>query len=304
MIKGSKRAAFIIPGILLSFGILFQIIFDKFPLHFFEYPLNVITGAELLALIVLLYIFFKQNKIIVFLKSGHAALSSIALFTLITVLIAIIPQGKSEISIINELSLNSIPSTWYYAISLLYLLICLGFVTIKRLTPLSYKNIFFFINHFGLWLVLFSANLGHADKVSLNMIIPEGEKKWYAYDSDKSRNDLNFAIQLNEFKIENYSENTVNNNSTVKNYEAEITVLTNKNQQGYKANVLINKPVKINDYSVYLHSYIISKDNTKHAIFTIVKDPWLYASYAGFIMIFLGSILLLFERKEKLKTDK
>ena len=233
-----------------------------------------------------------------FFKSGYAALSSIALFTVITTLIAIIPQEESKISFVNELSLNEITYSWYYAISVLYLLVCLGFIIIKRLIPFNYKNILFFINHFGLWLVLFSANLGHADKISLNMMIPEGEKVWYAFNSNGKRYDLNYAIELIELKLESSTKD-----SSITKYEANVKILTNQNQNGYNADILVNKPININDWKIYLNGYF-KKNNKNIVILTLVKDKWLYVTYFGFILVFIGSILLIFNKNHLIRTKQ
>lgn len=114
----------------------------------------------------------------------------------------LVPQDNSSRGIVKLFGFNNVIFTWTYAFATLYMLISLGLVTLRRLFPINIRNIFFFINHFGLFMVLATANLGQADKIRVTMTIPEEELVWYAYDDKGNYVELDFAIKLNSFNID------------------------------------------------------------------------------------------------------
>lgn len=204
MNKANIRASLIIPIVLFIIGLVLNIFIGNFPLEAFKFPVNLILIGELFFMTILLYIFFKKSKIVKYLYSGPAAISSISLYVALVIIMVMIPQMESNNDLINKIGFNNITAHWIFAFSTAYILICVGLITIKRLLPLNTRNIFFFINHFGLWLVLASASLGNADKSQLNITVPEGELIWYGYDMNGEYTEPDFALKLNKFNIEFY----------------------------------------------------------------------------------------------------
>ncbi|HOZ30002.1 MAG TPA: cytochrome c biogenesis protein ResB [Bacteroidales bacterium] len=117
---------------------------------------------------------------------------------------AVSPQAGHSDNIFGKIGFSDITQSWTYALTVLYLLLSLGLVTIKRLLPLKAKNLFFFLNHFGLWIILAFGNLGQADKISILITVPETETIWYGYDKKNNYVEPNFAIELTKFTIEFY----------------------------------------------------------------------------------------------------
>ncbi|MDD3860058.1 MAG: cytochrome c biogenesis protein ResB [Bacteroidales bacterium] len=117
---------------------------------------------------------------------------------------AIYPQTGQISNILDKLGFSNIILSWIYAISVLYLLLSLGTITVKRIVPFKTKNLFFFLNHFGLWIVLAFGNLSQADKVSISITVPEAETIWYGYDKKNNYVEPDFAIELTKFTIEFY----------------------------------------------------------------------------------------------------
>lgn len=153
---------------------------------------------------ILMYVFLKKTKLVKYLSSGYAAISSISLFVLLVIVMVLVPQDPQEKNFLDIIGFTNITGNWIYVLSSFYIIMSVGLVTIKRLFPLNIRNIFFFINHFGLWLVLATASLGNADKEKLNITVPEGEIIWYGYDSNNEYIEPDFAIRLNKFDIEFY----------------------------------------------------------------------------------------------------
>lgn len=198
------KASIILPAAGLIVGLVLQAVLGNFPLESMRFPVNMIIFAELFVMTILLHVFFKNKNFVKFLSSGYAAISSISLFALLVILMVLIPQDKSGNGIIKVLGLDRIIFTWTYAISTLYMLLSLGLVTMRRLFPLNLRNIFFYINHFGLWLVLATASLGQADKQKITITVPEGELIWYGYDENGNYTEPDIAIKLESFNIKFY----------------------------------------------------------------------------------------------------
>lgn len=178
------------------------------------FPNNLILLFVFSLFLIFTHIFFRKNKFITWLSGVNSALSSIIFFAGLTLLMGLIPQTKSENLIIENLGLNRIPSTFTYSILLIYFATSLGLVTIKRLTPINRKNIGFFFNHFGLWLVILSANLGTGDLQQLNMIISESKIENIAYDKNEKMYQMPFSIRLNNFDVEEFNPKLLIYNNT------------------------------------------------------------------------------------------
>jgi ResB-like family len=204
MFKSKKSYSIIIPLCLFVVGIIIQSFFGNFPLNAFRFPKNLIVIIEVFLLIVLLHLFLRRNVIVKYLSSTYAAISAISLFTVLVVLMVLLPQNTSSTDIMARIGLYNIIHSWSYTFAVLYLLLSLGLISIKRLFPINIRNVFFFINHFGLWMVLAFGNLGQADKVSMMMTVPEGEIVWYGYDNNENYIEPDFAIKLNAFIIDYY----------------------------------------------------------------------------------------------------
>ena len=198
------KASIILPAAGLFFGLVLQVVLGSFPLESSRFPVNMIVFAELFVMTILLHVFFKNKNFVKFLSSGYAAISSLSLFALLVIFMVLIPQDKSGSGIIKIFGLDRIIFTWTYAISTLYMLLSLGLVTMRRLFPLNLRNVFFYINHFGLWLVIATASLGQADKQKLTITVPEGELIWYGYDENGKYTEPDIALKLESFNIKFY----------------------------------------------------------------------------------------------------
>ncbi len=391
MFKSKKNYSIIIPLFLFLLGMVLQYFLGNFPLHVFRFPINLITIIEIFILLILVYLFLKRNAIVRFLSSSYAALSSLFLFTLMVVLMVLLPQTTQHSNELSRFGFNNIVYSWSYALAVLYLLITLGLTCIRRLFPISIRNLFFFLNHFGLWMVLAFGNLGHADKISMMITVPEGELVWYGYDNEDNYIEPDFAIELNAFIIDYYppklalidnqgnlaspklyqatdlvvdksfdifgtniqvldivedaiftankivgfsalpektivavlkinDDTAIVQNGTnfyspvVKSFKEDYNLtLLNPEPKYFASNISlfsktgisnqkhlieVNKPLKINAWTVYQTSYFKTADYQSYVtVLTAVFDPWLKIVYFGFLLMFIGAIYLIFSRR-------
>ena len=225
-------------------GIILQLILGDFPLDILKFPANFIVIIELLVIIIVLPFFFSKSKLVKYLSSPVAAISSMCLFAFHVILMVSIPQTNETSGFIDSLGFTNIVSSWSFAINIIYFLICLGLISFKRLIPFKLKNIAFFINHFGLWIVIAAGTLGEADKIELSMPVEIDQIVWYVFDKNNEEIELDFAIRLDKFEIQHYNPKIAlltssgelaetNNNQLV-----EISGKTNFEIGGYKIKVL------------------------------------------------------------------
>ena len=240
------KGSLLIGLFIFTIGIILQSIFGNFPYTKLKFPVNLFVFAEFFFITLALWILFRKKKFIQWLSSANAAIASIALFTLVVTIMAVFPQGKTELKIIQLLGFNSVIFTWYYALSVAFLLLILGLSTLRRIKPFKGRNIPFFINHFGLWLAMTTALLGFADKQQAMMPVHTNQLVWFAETSSKEIIELPFALKLQQFVV---------------NYHPPKIALLNKNGEAYQikgdqfAEVQKNKKMQIGAYHIIINDF-------------------------------------------------
>jgi hypothetical protein len=152
-----------------------------------------------------LYKWFTNSQLVRWLTKVPASISSIALITILVMIMGIIPQIPSNNNIVNTLGLNHITTNWAFLLILFQFLTCLGLISIKRILQFKWSNIGFILNHTGLFLALIAGVLGTGDLQRLSINVYEGKPSWIATDANRNEVELPFAFYLNDFLIEEYN---------------------------------------------------------------------------------------------------
>ena len=198
--------SFIIAAELLIFGFIIEFLTGGKGLAPISMPYNFYILAVFTGLLIILRIFYNQNPIVKWLSSVPAAISSIVLFGVITLLMGFIPQTETNNSnFIDLIGLTHLKSGWPIIFIQLFLLSSLGMVCLKRIVPFKRKNIGFLFNHFGLWLTLSAALLGSGDlkRLSINLL-EEGKPNNVAIGRNGEAYKLPFELKLLDFHIDEY----------------------------------------------------------------------------------------------------
>lgn len=182
-----------------SFGL--QYFFGMLPFDAFKFPINLYLFLELLFGIGVLHFVFKKQSWIQILSSSIFSILSILFFSILIAIMAVVPQSPNVPVLFG---LNQMVHTWMFAAASFLLIVSLGFVTLRKSFPIKRTNIFFFLNHFGLWIVLTAGLLGAADRKELMMQVYEGQVIWYAQDENKKVIELPLAIKLEQFVMKSY----------------------------------------------------------------------------------------------------
>lgn len=199
---GYKESCLILLG-LFCIGTLLQYLTGTFNFLLFHTPINAIVLGSLCFLCFLLSKI--KNTFTSWLTSLPLSISLMGAMLFLTLLMGLIPQLPSAShSLIDELGFSKITRSWQFILFYSLLLLCLGTLSFKRLTVWNKKNIFFFINHAGLFLALVGAGLGASDMQRFIMYVDENQTEWRVYNENQEAMELPLAIRLHDFDMEYY----------------------------------------------------------------------------------------------------
>ncbi len=198
------RESFTIGFAILILGFLIELISPADAIYLPRWPYNMILIVALIAYIIFSYRIVK-HPVMKWLSSTPAAIASISIFTILVLLLGFIPQSaETSGSLLVDLGLTHVIKSWPYILASFYLLIILGYTSVRRFLPFSFKNFAFFLNHGGLFVVIIAASLGSADLKRLNMTLQENQAVFTAYDSEGRPYQMPFALKLLDFRIKQY----------------------------------------------------------------------------------------------------
>ncbi len=198
------RESFTVALLLLATGILIELVTPHPGVTVPGFPANMFTGMVFITTLVFLHLFYRKSPLVKWLSGVPAAVSSITLFSLVALLLGIIPQRGGSDGIFAAAGFTHITNSWMIVMAQMYVLASLGLVTLRRSLPLNWKNAGFLLNHAGLWIVIAGASLGTGDLQRLKMDLHKGETIWYGYDAQNRTYELPFAVRLDNFHIEEY----------------------------------------------------------------------------------------------------
>lgn len=164
-----------------------------------SFPDNLIAGGLIIVTIIISFIIKSKNHALLWLSSIPAAIASITLFVVVSVLMATIPQTDGAIN-----PFYSILESWMYNGAYVLVLLTLGNATLKRLWPLEFKNATYILNHLGLFIALFAGGIGAGDVQKVNMKLFEGSSVFHAHDKDNNEIVFPFAVELTKFSMEEF----------------------------------------------------------------------------------------------------
>lgn len=214
-----KESIAFLLGILLV-STLLQLTLGSFNFYLLHFPVNLIIGACLIVLIAVLS-FVKDNPIVNWLSSVPLSVTLIGGLFILTIFMGLIPQFarvNTDLHIhmdhasfyeiadyaITKLGLKQVTTSWPFVFVYIFNLLVLGLVIAKRLHRFKWRDYGFYLNHFGLWLFLFAAGFGSADMLRYVMYAEEGNVEWRVYDNHENVLELDIAIQLHDFVMEEY----------------------------------------------------------------------------------------------------
>lgn len=298
------KESFVIALILFVLGIAVELITGDAKIIIPKFPTNLLIILLYSALIIFLQIVERENKIVQWLSSSPAAIVSIIYILFLSTLLGLTPQfptkealmqhlQTTELSgkwiLLYKLGITNMTQSWLFFTGMVYVLTTLGFVTARRAYPFTKKNVGFFINHFGLYLVIIAGVAGVSDKQDFFMVVQEGDSNTtqISYGKDGKRYQMPFAVTLHDFQIEEYPPKLVYYNSheqEIKHQNDETPFEFSPNAKGSFA----DWEVEVQQYlpNAYLDSTKFVETNEPgnvQAAYMTVKNSETGKEYSGWI---------------------
>lgn len=279
--------SFTITASLMFIGFVLQWFTGGIKIDFLRFPVNILLILIIIIFIIVAYLKFPNQRLVVWFSSTKAAISSIVGFSIMTLLMGFITQAPNPNKFISGLGLNNIAFSWQYSLLLLFLLLSLGFATIQRIYPFRKKNIWFILNHLGLWIAICSANFGFADQIHLRMKLSPDEYRNFAVDQSGSFYGLPFEIRQTDL---------IKSGTDSSNIQLNISISDN-NKLSEKS-ISINQPQSVKGWNIYF--FDMNKDHkteSKTAVVELIREPWQPYTYFGLILLMIGSFFVFWRGK-------
>jgi len=202
------KQSFAIAAGIFGIGNLLELVFP-FPILHLGYPYSVIIGLFFLSIPFLLSQLFKRSQIVKWLSSVPAAISSISLYVVLSIIMGFIPQSPTYIAGGIDFGYTHLLLSWQYLFIELYFLLTLGMVIIRRAIPFRAGNIGFLLNHLGLWIVIVGITLGVGDKQKIMVPLTEHQATVRGYNEKGQIIPLPMTLTLKSFTIDDYNPSLV-----------------------------------------------------------------------------------------------
>jgi hypothetical protein len=179
---------------------------SDFNFYLLTSPVNLIVGALIVSLC-LLTLTIRKAKFLKWFTSIPFSVCLIMALLILTLIMGLTPQTgtiPADRNFFTMLGFHNMTGSWPFILIYFTTLLSLGSLIIRRLAKFNIRDYGFYLNHLGLWLVLFAGGLGHADMERYIMHVREGEVEWRVYDGEGNVKELPIAIQLNDFDMEVY----------------------------------------------------------------------------------------------------
>jgi hypothetical protein len=195
-------------GIFIT-GLVLQFSLGKIVPGSFHFPLNIVSGAIFLLLLLSFHLISKRIKGLQWFASYTAAVTSLASLLLLVIIMGLTRQSPSSLDLSNEVGLvrtgfMQMTVSWSFIFLYLYFLWVLGLVVLKRLSRFKRKDTGFMLNHTGLFIALFAAFWGSSDLQRVRMTAPMNAPEWRATNEKNEPVELPLAIELKSFTIDEY----------------------------------------------------------------------------------------------------
>jgi hypothetical protein len=247
----SYREGTIVTATILLLGFGLQVASGGTVLRLASFPWNLIAGLIFLASLISAFFLWKKHPVMKWLGGVKAALPAILGFTFLILLMGFVKQDvEAKSALVSTLGLTHLVKTWPFILINLYLMILLGIVTLKRLTPLNFKNTGFFLNHFGLFLVLFSTALGSSDIQRVTMNCYENETEHNALNTSEKPVEMPITIKLLNFNIDEFRPKV----TIIDNKTGQVAIKEKENQ----FELLDRNSLDLNGYHLEVEQFLES----------------------------------------------
>lgn len=196
----------VISIILVFLGIIVEVISKGKGVRMPPWPLNILILGVFIFYLFLIHFFWK-SEFKKWLSGVPATLTSIGAYSVLVILMGFIPQiDKTAPEWIRMTGLSHINRSWEFLFLSIYLLTILGLVILRHLkNKWDFREIAFWLNHLGIFIVISAASLASGDLQRLTLPLYNGQQSEYAYKNKTTLKKLPFSVKLDSFKIQYYT---------------------------------------------------------------------------------------------------
>lgn len=260
-----KESIAFVAGIVIV-GLILQFLLGRFNFFLFSFPVNLILGSAII-LFLLLFSFARKTLFYQWFSGIPFSVTLIGALLILGIIMGLTPQlAKVDVAkrdVYTILGFRQVTSSWSFVLVYFVTLLSLGSLIVRRLCAFRWQDYAFYLNHIGLWLLLFAAGLGTADIKRYVMHVREGEVEWRVYSENDDVLELPIAIQLNDFDMEEYPPKltVINRESGIPQPEQkpDYFQIDEKRPDGK----LLGWDIKLEEY---IHQAVRNSDSTYHAV--------------------------------------
>lgn len=198
-------------GICLS-GCILQLSAGNIEPALYAFPVNSIMGALFVTGLLSVHLLAGKKRIVRWLSGVYATTPALVVLLSLSVILGLIPQfpqgtaNEPRLStFFTSLGWYQMTTSWPFVLISFYTLAILGLTILRRTAQKQqWRDISFYLNHFGLFIAFLGGILGSADMERHTMTVREGAVEWRSDHSPGEIKELPLAIQLDSFLIEAY----------------------------------------------------------------------------------------------------
>lgn len=198
-----KEGFAIAVGLLLT-GLALQMMVGPLDWDIFAWPGNIAVLFGLIVVLIVIYLMRKRFYFCSFLTTMQAAVPAMLLAVVLTIVMGLTRQVPSDKNPADPIGITKMLSFWPFVLEYVWMTVIVGEVTIHQLVEFKRRRIPSFVSHLGLFIVLTCSTLGSADMKRLKMFCEIGKPEWRGLDAWNNVHELDIALQLERFTIDEY----------------------------------------------------------------------------------------------------
>lgn len=197
-------------GFAISIGMMVTGLLLQFSMGAVEWSLlswlaNFVVLVAFVVGAIMLYAMRSKVYALKFLATMYCAVPALVITSALTIIMGLTRQVADGQPAADWLGITRMLSFWPFVLLYVYVAVILSQVTIMQLFHFKWRKLPSLVSHLGLLITLLTATLGSADMQRLRMMVNKETPEWRVIDpSTGTMKELNIAIQLKEFTIDEY----------------------------------------------------------------------------------------------------
>lgn len=186
-------------------GLLLQFNMGAVEWSLLSWPANFVVLVAFVLGAIMLYAVRSKVYALKFLATMYCAVPALVITSALTIIMGLTRQVADGQPAADWLGITRMLSFWPFVLLYVYVAVILSQVIIMQLFHFKWRKLPSLVSHMGLLITLLTATLGSADMQRMRMMVNKETPEWRVIDpSTGTMKELNIAIQLKEFTIDEY----------------------------------------------------------------------------------------------------